>query len=564
MLCSRRKRNRMGLRDFDALQTKHFDIVVVGGGIYGATMAWEAASRGLSVVLFEKQDFAHATSANSLKIIHGGIRYLQQLDLKRLRESVRERRTLLRIAPHLVSPIKCLFPTQNTLTENRVTVEAAFQLYNYLSWDRNQEIDPARHIPCAGTMNRKKMRKIAPTLEKLDCTGAGYWYDAQAHNTERLVLSFVCSAIAEGASAFNYAPVKKLLKDDAKIKGVVVCDGLSNKAYEIQADAVIDCTGPWSKWHSETNDKIEKPIFAKAVNFVVKKSFFPCALALKTRHQDANISSNRQLFIVPWRAQTLIGTWYFLAREGAGHVSVTEQELHECLDQANSVLPGMKIDRDDLTAVHAGLLPAEAENHTTEPSLKNKAHIVDASKQGGPLGLFLVQGIKFTTARAVAESTIDLVCHRLGKSVKKSETASRPLYGGKLGQVVPYYQAKKGQYSDRLEEKTIVRLIDNYGTNIDVIMAYIEQDASLGQQVPGTKEVLIAELVFVLEHEMLVTLSDLLLRRIDLGALAMPSQKTITFCARFLKKCLHWDEETQCENINALIASYRPLHQSTH
>ncbi|NOY83683.1 MAG: glycerol-3-phosphate dehydrogenase/oxidase [Nitrospirae bacterium] len=554
----------MGLRDFDALQTKHFDIVVVGGGIYGATMVWEAASRGLSVALFEKQDFGHATSANSLKMIHGGIRYLQQLDLKRLRESVRERRSLLRIAPHLVTPIKCLFPTQNTLTENRVTVEAAFQLYNCLSWDRNQEIDPGRHIPCAGTINRKKMREIIPALKKLHCSGAGYWYDAQAHNTERLILSFVCSARSEGASVFNYAPVKTLLKKDAKVKGVVVCDGLSNKSYEIQTDSVIDCTGPWSKWHSEINDKIAKPVFAKAVNLLVKKSFFPCAVALKTRHKSENASSSRQLFIAPWKNQSLIGTWYFPPGDSAEHVSSTERELDECLQQANSLLPGMKIDRGDITAVQAGLLPAEVENHTAEPRLKNKAHIVDASKQGGPQGLFLVQGIKFTTARAVAESTIDLVSHRQGKRVKKSETDSRPLYGGKLGQVAPYYQSKKKHYSDRLEEKKITHLIDNYGTNIDVIMAYIEQDASLGQWVPGTTEVLIAELVFVLEHEMLVTLSDLLLRRIDLGALAMPSQKTIVFCADFLGKRLHWDEDRQLENINTLIASYQSLHQSTH
>ncbi len=556
----------MALRDFDALQTKHFDIVVVGGGIYGATMAWEAASRGLSVALFEKQDFGHATSANSLKMIHGGIRYLQQLDLKRLRESVRERRTLLRIAPHLVTPIKCLFPTQNTLTENRLTVEAAFQLYNCLSWDRNQEIDPLRHIPSAGTMNRKKMREIVPALEKLNCSGAGYWYDAQAHNTERLILSFVCSARSEGASVFNYAPVKTLLKKDTKVKGVVVCDSLSNTSYEIQTDSVIDCTGPWSKWHSEINNTIAKPVFAKAVNLVVKKSFFPCAVALKTRHQSENASSSRQLFIAPWKGQNLIGTWYFPARASgsAEQVSPTEQELHECLQQANSVLPGMKIDRGDVTAVHAGLLPAKAENHSAEPSLKNKAHIVDASKQGGPQGLFLVQGIKFTTARAVAESTIDLVCHRQGKRVKKSETASRPLYGGKLGQVASYYQLKKNKHSDRFPEEIITRLIDNYGTNIDVIITYIERDTSLAQWVPGTTKVLLAELVFVLEHEMVVTLSDLLLRRIDLGAKALPAQETIDFCARFLGKDLAWDKPMQLENIKSLIDSYHPLCRTVH
>ncbi len=554
----------MSLRDFDALQTENFDIVVVGGGIYGATMAWEAASRGLSVILLEKKDFGHATSANSLKVIHGGIRYLQQLNLRRLRESVRERRTLLRIAPHLVAAIKCLFPTQNTLTENRITVETAFQLYNYLSQDRNQDVDPSRHIPRAGTVSRKKMQEIAPILNDLDCTGGGYWYDAQAHNTERLVLSFVCSAIAEGATAFNYAPVKTLLKDNASVKGVVVCDALSNKSYEIQAEAVIDCTGPWSKWHSETKDTRVKPVFAKAVNFVVNKSFFPCALALKTKHASANISSSRQLFIVPWKSQSLVGTWYFPAKEGPEQVSPTEQELNICLEQANSVLPDMKIDRKDITAIHAGLLPAEAKNPQSEPILKNKAHIVDVGKLGGPQGLFFVQGIKYTTARSVAESTIDLVCRRQGKNVRKSETASRPLYGAKFGPVADYYQAKKNDYSAQLSEKSVTRLIDNYGTNIDVIMAYVKQDSALGQWVPGTTEILIAELIFVAAHEMPMTLSDLLLRRIDLGGLALPSQETITFCAHFLGKHLGWDDEMRLQNINSLTDSYKALNQTSH
>ncbi len=547
-------------RDFDALQTKRFDTVVVGGGIYGATMAWEAASRGWSVALLEKQDFGHATSANSLKIIHGGIRYLQQLDMGRLRESVRERRALLRIAPHLVAPLQCLFPTQNTLTENRVTVEAAFQLYNALSRDRNQDLDASRHIPCAGTMSRKKMQEIAPALKTLDCTGAGYWYDAQAHNTERLVLSFVCSAITEGAAAFNYAPVKALLKNDEKVQGVVVHDRLSNKCYEIRSDAIIDCTGPWAKWHSETNDKNFQPVFAKAVNLVVKKSLFPCALALKTAHEGLSVSSGRQLFFVPWRGSSLVGTWYFPATEGPEHVDPTKQELNECLEQANSVLPGMKIDRKDIAVVHAGLLPAEAENPQAAPRLKSKARIADASRHGGPKGLFFVQGIKFTTARAVAEATIDLVSHRQKKNIRPSETAFRPLYGGNLGKVEAYYREKKKACSAYLPEHGITRLIDLYGTNIDVILAYIDRNAALAHLVPGTTAVLRAELVYVLEHERVVTLSDLLLRRIDLGALGLPDQKTIEFCAAFLAKHLGWDKQTQLENIKSLTDRYELVH----
>lgn len=555
----------MAFRDFGALQAKYFDLVVVGGGIYGATMVWEAASRGLSVALFEKQDFGNATSANSLKMIHGGIRYLQQLDIRRLRESVRERRTLLNIAPHLVSPLKCLFPTQNSLTENRVTVEAAFQLYNYLSWDRNQSVDASRHIPCAGTVSQKKMQEIIPALEQLDCSGAGYWYDAQAHNTERLVLSFVYSAIAEGAVALNYSPVKKLLKNDVGVNGIVVCDSLTNKCHEIHADLVIDCSGPWAKWHSETSQKKLKPVFAKAVNLVVNKSFFPCALALKMTDQKTNTSSNRQLFFVPWRGKSLVGTWYFSATEDAEHVFPTEQEFTECLQQANAVLPDMKIDPSDITAVHSGLLPAEiSKKQGDEPRLTNKAQIVDAGEHGGPKGLFCVQGIKFTTARAVAESTIDLVSRRRGKNVRQSQTAFRPLYGGNIKQVDAYYKTKKEQYASVLSDKAVARLIDNYGTNIDVIMSYIEQDGSLGGLVPGTTEVLSAELVFVLEHEMVVTLSDLLLRRIDLGVLALPGQETIEFCATFLGKHLAWDEKTKLENIKSLADSYYPLCRTVH
>jgi len=548
-------------RDFDKAQSKQYDVVVVGGGIYGATIVREAISRGLSVALVERLDFGGATSANSLKVVHGGIRYLQSLDIKRLRESVSERRALLRIAPHLVSPLKCIIPTQNRLTQHRFTVGTAFQLYNFLSLDRNKGVDCARHILAAGTVSRDTLQQDMSLLGNLDCTGAGYWYDAQAHNTERLVLSFVLTAVHEGATALNYATAEELLQTDGRIAGVVVRDSLGEKRYTIRAKSVIDCTGPWAKWHSEANEACSEPVFAKALNLVVRKSLFPCAVGLKVDVQVAGKQKSRQLFIAPWREASIIGTWYFPVSEvSPDDVYPTEEEFDACLAQANAVSPGVLIERGDVINVHAGLLPATAlDGLGGEPVLKSRASITDVGSVGGVDGLFLVQGVKLTTARHVAALTIDAVLRFHGKEVSRSTTDVVPLYGGDLGRVHEYYKHKLETYGSILSADLISRLIDNYGTNIDIIMSYIDESRDLARLVPGTSSLLCAEVLFSIQHEMAVTLSDVLLRRVGVGDLAIPSEETIEFCAGFIGQYLGWNEHEKDENVKSLRDSYYHL-----
>jgi len=548
-------------RDFDKAQSEQYDVIVVGGGIYGASIAREAMSHGLSVALIERGDFGCGTSANSLKVVHGGIRYLQTLDITRLRESVRERRALLRIAPHLVSPLKCIIPTQNSLTQHRVTVSTAFQLYNWLSLDRNTGVDCARHLPRAGTMSAQALLEELPLLKKLDCTGAGYWYDAQVHNAERLVLAFVLAAVHEGATALNHATAEQLLQVDNRITGVLVRDNLSEQFYELQAKSVIDCTGPWTKWHSEANRTESKPVFAKAVNLVVKKSLFSCAVGLKADVRVAGKEASRQLFIAPWRGVSIIGTWYFpLSGVVPDEVFPTNQEFEECLAQANLISQGIRIERDDVINVHSGLLPAMAlDGKDGEPVLKSRPAITDVGETGGVKGLFLVQGVKLTTARHVAASVVELVLRSHGKKMSSSATDVLPLYGGGLGRLDDYYKLKQDAYGDVLSGDLIIHLIDNYGTNIDIIMAYIDESNDLARLVPGTRSLLRAELLFAVEHEMAVTLSDVLLRRVDIGAFTAPSDETIEFCSEFFGQYFGWSDSEKSENVESLKASYYHL-----
>jgi len=547
-------------RDFATAQTKRYDLIVVGGGIYGAAMAWEAVSRGLSVALLEKNDFGHATSANSMKTIHGGVRHLQKLNFLKFRESSNERRALMRIAPHLVTPLKCLIPIQNALTQNRWVMKAALLLNDILSSDRNKDMDCSRHILAAGVMNYEELINKIPSFKDLACTGAGYWYDAQAHNVERLVLSFALSAAKEGATVLNHASVERLITKNSSVDGVMVRDNFSKGSYKLSADTVVDCTGSCSKLHSEINNKT-KPCFSKAVNLVVRKSLFPCAVALKVKTDTGAKITNRQLFITPWRGQSIIGTWYFPVSNGLTDVYPTPPEFETCLQQANMIFPGVHIEPEDIVNVHAGLLPAESfVDKNNEPKLKNKPSILNASDHGGPQGLFCVSGIKLTTARRVAQRTIDYIFPR----IRKSDSNRRPLYGGDLGQTDAYYKTKKKHHQEKLATNTIDRLIDNYGTNIDLIMDYIEDCPDLGRLVPGSSFLLRAELKFSVDHEMVFTLSDLLLRRVNTGQFEMPKKETIEFCAAFLTEYLDWSENEKTDNIKSLLDSFPPFCQENN
>ena len=230
-------------RNIARMSNKTYDLLIVGGGIYGATCAWDAASRGLSVALLDKGDFGSENSSNSQKIIHGGLRYLQHGDFGRMRESIRERTTLMRIAPHLVHPMPCIIPTYGHIM--RFAMPFALKIFNLASFDRNRLNDPQKHIPDARIISKEDCLRLIPGIMANGLAGGLIWHDSQAYNTERLVLSFIRSAEKAGADVANYLEVVGFLMDGNRVTGVKARDILDDHELEFQAKIVLNASGAW-------------------------------------------------------------------------------------------------------------------------------------------------------------------------------------------------------------------------------------------------------------------------------------------------------------------------------
>ncbi len=403
-----------------------YDLIIIGGGVYGAALAWEAASRGLSAILLEKDDFGSGTSANSLKVIHGGFRYLQDLDFSRVRESVRERRALTRIAPHLVRPLACIIPTYKELTRSKTALRVGLKLYDMLAYDRNRGVDAATHIAPGKIISRSTMRSLLPDLSDDDLTGGARWYDAQVFNSERLVLSFILSAKERGAHVLNHTAVSEYLVERGTITGVAVKDGFSGRCVEILGDAVVDCTGPWA-YQSEWFQRLFQPKcgdrLAKAVNLVVRRRLSDSAIGFRVAKGPSSGDPGRFLFSTPWHEGAIIGTWYLVDQGPPEDVVVRDSEIIEAISQVNGRFQSLNLTRDDVTLVHVGLLPIESiSKKGKEPHLARKFYIIDAARLGGPRKLFWIQGIKYTTARHVAARAIDKIARSVSKTIAVSTT----------------------------------------------------------------------------------------------------------------------------------------------
>lgn len=523
-----------------------YDIIVIGGGIQGATMVWEAASRGLSALLIEQNDFGSGVSANSLKVIHGGIRYLQNLDIGRMRQSIRERRTLLRIAPHLVTPMRCIIPAYRSLGKGRFALWMGTRLYDCASADRNHGLDPARRLGRSHILSVNEFQEHLPNMLQKEIIGGGLWYDASVHNSERLVLSFVMSAKRMGADVCNYVQAEEIIRERGFVRGVMVKEVLLGNTGQIQTDVVMDCSGPWLKTTQAFTDRH----YAKAMNLIIRRPLADCAFGIRTIG-----NSKRALFFTPWREGGMIGTWYERASPGQdpGKLSVSRNEVEVALAEINSGLAEPALQFEEVTAVHLGLLPAL--KGYGEAVLSDRFLIADSSDEGAA-GLFRVQTVKYTTARDVSVKALKEAEKYLSVTPTPSMTHVLPLYGGDIGDVEKFYNSCLKRYAPKFPERLIMRLANNYGSDIHVVMDYVHSHPELADLVPGSPSVLQAELAFILDHEMVRTLADLIFRRTDLGTFAMPPEATIRFCADFMADFFGWNAQTRSYNMQMLFNQF--------
>lgn len=533
-------------RNLEELSNTKFDVLVIGGGIYGACVAYEAILRGLSVALVEKQDFCGATSANSLKTIHGGLRYLQHADFKRMRESIYERRTLMKIAPHLVHPLPVLVPTYGHGLKGIEAMTVALKINDWVSCDRNHGLpDPQQHIPAGRTISATECLQTMPGISADGLTGGAIFHDAQVFNSERLVLAYLQSATQLGLQAANYLKVTDFLQDGDTILGAQVTDALTQTTFDIQAKTIINTSGPWI---NEVLGLLDQPLslpqpFALAMNIVTRSLFdhdYAVGIYSKANYTDKDAilkRKNRLLFIAPWQGYSLVGTTYSHYNGAPDHLSVPEQDVQSFIDEINHAYPPAKLTTQDVYFVHRGLLPSSQTAPTANVQLTKQYQIQDY-QQAGFKSLISVTGVKYTTARNVAIHAVDAAVSMLGTIAKPSQSAHQPLHGGNIENLSDFLEEGRHTLDAIADKPSINHFLYSYGTAYPSVCQHLEQDS----QPLSSQNLLKAQVAYALEEEMAQTLSDVVFRRTGIGAAGMPMEAELQTCVEAMKTKLLWEE----------------------
>jgi len=554
-------------RDLNELRKHEYEVVIIGAGIYGVNAAWDAALRGLKVALIDKGDFGNATSSNSLKTIHGGIRYLQTLDFKRMRESIHERMIMMKIAPNLVYPLRVVMPTYSYKMKSRPAMMAATLMNDIVGFDRNQLNDPAKYMPKSFTVPKKEVQDYIPGYTKYNLNGAAIWYDCQCYNTERLLLSFVISAAEKGAQVANYVKAVGFLKDGNNVTGVKAQDALTGEKFDIRAKMVINNAGPWvDDVLMNLNGKLPDRKFrlSTAMNLIVNRKLLDNAAGLSGPYQyvhpDGSVyKAHRILFFAPWRDYTIIGTNHLVYNGKQEDYKIAEAEIQVFLAAANQAYPGVSIKREEVTFFHGGFLPMAQQNPATgEVGLEKHFKICDHQQDFGVAGLISVVGVKYTTARDVAQKTIDVIFKKLGKDAPKCLTQKIPLCGGNIERFNEFVDNAVRSKPYGLSEKVMKHLSYNYGSAYNDILRYGENDKKWVELLPDSQEVLKAEVLHGVRAEMAQKLSDVILRRTDLGTAINPGEAALRETAKIMAVELGWDEGRMKNEIEEVQQIYIP------
>jgi glycerol-3-phosphate dehydrogenase len=535
------------VRDLDRLAARTFDILVVGGGICGLTIAYDAAQRGLSVALIEGNDFGSGASFNHLRTIHGGLRYLQTLDIRRARVSIRERATLARIAPQAVRPLPFVLPLYRSLFAGATAMRAGFLLDRLVAFDRNRGVPEALRLPAGRLVSREDAAQRFPGLRRQGLTAAAMWYDYVSLESDRLTFSFALAADEHGATLANHTEAISLVVAGRRVTGVRARDRQSGRELDIAAQLTVNATGG-------ELDRLLTPLgiatglpLLKAMNLVTRRPAVDEALGGRG-------PSGRTLFLLPWRGRALAGTWESAHAVEADEVKVTSGEVSSFAHELNHAFPTLDLRLDDVTLVHRGVVPA-VRSGDGRVRLEGRERIRDHVRDGIE-GLLSVAGTKYTTARAVAEHVVDRALAKLGSAPAPCRTATTLLPGGIDRDVALAIADARRESDHRLPSDTIPHLLAAYGTRyrdvLECAATRPEWRTRLAQDAP----VIGAELVWAVRKEMATTLEDAVIRRTPLGALACPSDTVLESAATIVGSELHWSDERRCEEIAGVKRFY--------
>jgi glycerol-3-phosphate dehydrogenase len=542
-------------RDLDLLVASTsdvFDVLVVGGGIYGLTIACDAAQRGLRVALIERDDFGGGASFNHLRTIHGGLRYLQRLDVARARESVRERRTIARIAPHAVRPLPFALPLYRSVVRGKTVMRAGFLVDRLIAMGRNRNVIASHKLPGGRVFGRGTSVQRYPGLKRQGLTGAAVFHDYVMLEPDRLTFSWALAAAERGATLANHVEALSFVTENKRVVGVRARDVLRSHGsgeFDIRARVTVNATGG-------SIDRLLKPLgvatgipMLKAMNLVTRRDAGEEALGGRS-------TSGRNLFLVPWRDRALFGTWESDRACDPDNCRVTDADIAAFTAELNQAFPALDLTPADITLVHQGVVPAIANGDRV--SLQGRDQIRDhaANGPGSIEGLVTVSGAKYTTARAVAERVTNRLFEKLPQKPVASRTATTPLPGGDIHDVGLAIADARREHDEGLPTDTIPHLIAAYGSRFRTVLDLAVDRPDWRKRLAKNSPVIGAELVHAVRKEMALTLADAVIRRTPLGALGDPGEDALVRAADIVGTELRWSPDRRRAEIDAVQRFY--------
>lgn len=500
------------VRDLARLTNEAFDALVIGGGIYGLATLRELTARGLTAALVERGDFAAATSFNSLKTVHGGIRPLQHGAVATMREFVRERRGLALVAPHLVRVLPFVVPTLRHPLRSRSAFALFLTVYDLLTADRNAGVDPRLAIPRSRTVSRDECLELNPFIDPAGVTGGAVWHDYQLHSPERLAIGLLESSVDRGAAAANYIEALRFVQQGGQIAGARVRDRSSAIEFEVRSRIVVNAAGPWA-WPllqraGAAPRSTAGPALSIAMNLVVDRP--------PTAHAAGGLANRRFLFMVPWRDRSIVGTSHEGFSSEPDSAQVTPAQVENLLREAATAFPRANLSASDVRLVHRGLLPATRAAELLKQSLIHD-HAAD-----GLHGLVTLVGVRYTTARATAAIAAERVAAKLGRASGTHKPTVEPI-------------------PDRVPRRTA---------------QIARENPDLSKPLSATCPVTRAQIVDAVRHEMAIHLADALLRRTDAGTGGHPGHEAVQAAAAVMAAECQWTSSRAAEEIAAVNAIY--------
>lgn len=525
-------------------ENQRFDLIVVGAGVNGTGIARDAAMRGLRVLLLDKGDVASGTTSWSSRLIHGGLRYLEHREFGLVRESLRERERLLRLAPHLVKPLPLLIPVYHTDRRGPWLIRAGMLAYDLLSFDKS--------LPRHRMLNREAALQRVPGLRREGLRGAARYYDAQISFAERLAVENAVDARDHGAAVLTYARADRLLRDEGgdMVRGIAYTDVLDGRSHEAMAPVTINVAGPWVDRILRGEDQAgpEPMIGGTKGSHIIVEPFpgAPRDALYVEAEKDA-----RPYFIIPWNGLYLIGTTDERYSGDLDRVVASEAEIEYLIKETNRIIPRAGLDRDSVCYTYSGIrpLPYQAKGETGAITRRHIVHNHAPELNG----LLSVVGGKLTTYRNLAEQAVDAVFGQLGRPVPSSGTATAPLPGGRFGDggdlagQRDHFIAELGRTN--VTPATAERLFETYGVRAAAVLQVAEQEPNLWQPLGQGTDAIGAEVVYAVREELAQTLTDILLRRTMLGLNADVGIGTDEAMARVAQRYLGWSDQRVREEI---------------